>query len=213
MNNSLSVILKVELFFFRNTILKVINPACMKKIYNRNSNPTSNSDDFQMEEMIRRMQKKSKRQVRNDNLMLGLIFIVGVIGFYYVFFLDGKIHTTTVLTEDITPNIVATQIPTKEKKQLNYDNELHIIGNHEANEPIQFVLDSYNEEVIYTLRFGNGTGRVLKGKVTDYVYPNSGVYEVRLEARYKNEKIIMYNNYVSIDDAITVAEGALEEQI
>ena len=185
----------------------------MNEVYTSKLTPTYESKQFQMEEMIDQMQKQSKKQNRNDNLMLGLIFLVGVVGFSYVFFLNGKIHPPSVLAEDITPNITATQIPTKEKKKLNLENQLNIVGNFEANEPIQFILDSYNEEVIYTLRFGNGTGRILKGKVTDYVYPNSGVFEVRLEARYKNEKIIMYNNYLSIDDAIAVAEGALQEQI
>lgn len=185
----------------------------MNKVYTSNLKPIPKSNQLQMEAMIEKMQKQSKKQNRNDKLMLGLIFVIGLVGFYYVFILNGEIQPKTVFEADDSPNIIATQIPTKEKKQINPENQLNIVGNFEANETIQFILDSYNEEVTYTLRFGNGTGRILKGKVTEYVYPNSGVFEVRLEARYKKEKIIMYNNYLSIDDAIAIAEGAYQEQI
>ena len=186
----------------------------MNEVYKTvDSNSVSELEQLPPEVQIQNMKAQYLKQKRNDRWMLLFIFAVGIFGFSYVFFFQNDIQPQKSLLMDNSPNIAATKLPTKEGKKLDQENQLTIDGVFEANEKIQFILDSYNEEVVYTLRFGNGTGEVLKGKVTEYIYPSSGVFQVTLEARYKSEELIMHNEYLSIDDAIAVAVGAFQEQI
>jgi len=186
----------------------------MNEVYNTSDmNPMSNAEQIPTDVQIQKMKTLSQKQKRNDRYMLAIIFVIGLIGFNYVFFWGDSIHPRNEFELDAAKHITASKLPTKERKQINLENELTIKGIFEANEKLQFVLDSYNDEVVYTLRFGNGNGEVLKGEVTDYAYPASGIFKVTLEARYKEEEVIMHNEYISIDDAITVVEGAFNEQI
>jgi len=186
----------------------------MNEVYKTiDSNSVSELEQIPPEIQIQKMKDQYQKQKRNDKWMLLFIFAVGIFGFSYVFFLQDDIQPKKAKLMDNPLNIAATKLPTKEGKKLNQENQLSINGIFEANEKIQFILDSYNEDVVYTLRFGNGNGQVLKGKVTEYIYPNSGVFKVTLEARYKSEELIMHNEYLSIDDAIAIADGAFQEQI
>ena len=186
----------------------------MNEVYKTSDiNPMSNAELIPTEVQIQKMKSQSQKQKRNDRNMLVVIFIIGLVGFNYVFFWGDSIHSKSEFELDAAQHIAATKLPTQEGKKINLENQLTIKGIFEANEKLQFVLDSYNDEVVYTLRFGNGNGEVLKGKVTEYVYPASGIFKVTLEARYKKEEVIMHNEYISIDDAITIVEGAFNEQI
>lgn len=186
----------------------------MNEVYNTSDiTPMSNTEQFPSEFHIQKMKTQTQKQKRNDGYMLVVILIIGLVGFSYVFFSGDGIHTKKEFELVAAQHITATKLPTQERKKINKENQLTIKGIFEANEKIQFVLDSYNDKVVYTLRFGNGTGEVLKGKVTEYVYPSSGIFKVTLEARYQKEEVIMHNEYISIDDAITVVEGAFNEQI
>ena len=186
----------------------------MNEVYNTiDSNPVSEVEQIPTEVQIQKMKAQYQKRTRNEKYMNFFILAVGIFGFTYVFFLQDDFHSKDSLLMDEALNITATKLPTKEGKKLTDKNQMSINGIFEANEKIRFTLDSYNDEVVYTLRYGNGYGQVLKGEVTEYVYPNAGIFKVTLEARYKSEKVIMHNEYISIDDAITVADGAFLEQI
>ena len=86
--------------------------------------------------------------------------------------------------------------------------QLHIKGNMEAQEAIQFTIDSFDKNASYTLHLGNGAVKKVKQKTARYVYPQSGRYIVKLEVSFEGKTRQLAKETIHIMEAIAVAPTA-----
>ena len=61
------------------------------------------------------------------------------------------------------------------------------------------------------IHFGNGDSVEMSEKITSYVYPRAGKFEVKVMAKFQQESKEIFSDQIRIDDAIVVNIEAFAE--
>lgn len=172
-------------------------------------------------EQITTFKSDSLRHRRENEILNGFVIVIGVVGFLAAFMLPRDlIYNRSSLENSFSNNsnqLVSSSLPSiarKESDVIKMDEHFHIEGFMEAGELLKFEFESFqpHSEVIYTLDFGNGVSKVIKGNITLYQYPSAGNYSVKLLANYEGEIKEVYKKELIIDEAIIVQSEAFIER-
>ena len=166
-------------------------------------------------------QSLNKKNYRNNLILNGFIFLIGLTGFITAFMIPPElVYNRTSLEKSFTNNpykLASSSLPLmKEKKckrTIDWENHFHINGIAEQGELMAFEFDHFSpkSEVVYTIQFGNGEEIKIEDKVTNYRYPKSGKYRVKVIANYNGEVKELYEKKITIHDAIIVNSIAFKE--
>lgn len=80
-----------------------------------------------------------------------------------------------------------------------------IQGNQIAGLPLQFEIDSFNDNAKYLLDFGNGVHKEIKEKKLTFTYPQAGTYTVELKVWYKGSVKTIYMERLTIERSMKLA--------
>ena len=193
----------------------------MSKNYNLKQETNLNSD--QTIEQLSELKMTRKHNRRNNEILNGFVFMIGIVGFVVVFMLPRDcVYSNANLEKSFSnssplasSSFTAIQIAKEETVvELSTENPVKITGFFEATEVLEFELESYqpNSEVVYTIHFGNGNSKEISDKITFYKYPKAGNFVVNVTAKYQKDTKQIFTENLSIDEAIIVNSEAFVER-
>jgi len=161
----------------------------------------------------------NERDHRKNQILNGFVLIIGVVGFLATFSLPRDlVYNRSTLENSFSNSTIASNSLPQVKSQknaisLNVDEHFQIDGFYEAGEMLTFKLESFqtNNDVSYTIHFGNGDQKIIEGQMTHYQYSDSGNYQVKVLAKYKGEEKEIYKEKLFIDEAIIINSEAFIE--
>ena len=192
----------------------------MSKNYNFQQEIILNSN--QTIEQLSELQMTHKHNRRNNEILNGFVFVIGIVGFVVVFMLprdgvfnNGNLENSFSNSSPLASSSLVLSQNNEEVAALEVINEnpINISGFYEAGEFLEFELKTYkpDSKVMYMIHFGNGDSKEISDKVTAYMYPRAGNFEVKVTAIYQKDTKQIFSKRVSIDDAIVVNLEAFEE--
>lgn len=171
----------------------------------KNINKHREVNTHELERLSKELERKEKRQNRENYLTL-VIIAIGLIGFIYVFQSSGSESGTTL---NIPPHFTKQndKVKNNRTKKINTSTTttnqqmLVIKGHKEAEEWLNFIIDSYDEKADYKIDYGNGIIKSINDKSSFYRYPKSGHYDVKLIVSYEGKERTCKKN-IFIDKAV-----------
>lgn len=162
---------------------------------------------------------------RRKDKYIALIFILlGICGLFYVVNsrqkdadqeLKNPIYITTPPTSSVEEMPKESQQANRNKKQNQSSKKkkplakhLRIEGFMEANDPITFIIERFNKNATYVLRFSNGKEIEFQQKEIQYTFKNPGDYRVSLDVIYQDKRELIARRKFEIMQAIAVAPTA-----
>jgi len=175
-----------------------------------NTHKHRDTNTSELERYILELEEK-ERKSRRDTGLLALLIVVGLIGLTYVLRNPQKATGNDVITfgETIKEDIPVNQPPTV-KKPIIKPLVLHINGEKEVKEVLQFVIEGFDERVNYTIDYGDGA--IVKAqKKNTHSYLLSGKFTVKLYSNFNGKSKILHNQQILINSAIEVGQDALRD--
>jgi hypothetical protein len=168
------------------------------------------------------LQMTYKHNRRRNEILNGFVFMIGIAGFIVVFMLprdgvfnNGKLEKSFSNSSQFASSSLALTQNTEdvEPVDLMVENPISISGYYEAGEILKFELNTYKSDskVGYVIHFGNGDSVEMSEKITSYVYPRAGKFEVKVMAKFQQESKEIFSDQIRIDDAIVVNIEAFAE--
>ncbi|MFK8105084.1 MAG: PKD domain-containing protein [Saprospiraceae bacterium] len=184
---------------------------------------------YELERYIAEL-KADQRSKSREKFFQFLLILIGIFGFLYVInsAITGpsskiKSNKTSVLTSNRydsppTPQNGSLVVYTADKSNAEHQHTIirtryqhvSIDGAREANEPLQFTIERYNDQADYVLNLGNGLVKKVASKTFSYSYPTAGDYYVKLDVNFKNQSATIFEDRISIAKAIEVPAGVME---
>ena len=147
------------------------------------------------------------RSFWNTDLLLAIFLaVIGSAGLYQLFGTEScKKQIVNHKIEDHTKIAKKPTTPTPSPKILG---ELQISGYPEVGERLTFRFPDIQQQVQYELDFGDGAVKKFKNPYLRHTYRKSGTYEVKLWGSYNQQRKLIAEELVAIDEEIEVAPNA-----
>ncbi len=160
---------------------------------------------------------------RKDKYIAFLFVLIGIVGLYYItssrqkqvnpVLKDPIYNTQSTSSVEQTPKKSQQQSDNKRPKQARKSKQklakhLSIDGFMEANEPVIFTIERFNENATYVLRFNNGKQTTFNQKEIQYTFTNPGHYKASLDVIYKGKTETIAREKFEIMEAIAIAPTA-----
>lgn len=135
-----------------------------------------------------------------ENILLIALVIFGIAGAYFMLSdknavgSDEKQPPIAVVSDYSSYAAPTSTIADKKQKQ-----HLNIAGNLASGQPLQFEIESFNENAEYILELGNGNTKVLKEKEFYFTYQTPGNYKVKLSVKYNGKTRVLFAESIFID--------------
>ena len=130
-----------------------------------------------------------------DTLIVFFVACIGIFGSIYVF---GNMSTDTGFEEKEELSAQLSSIDFKSmpvllntSEQIKNYAHIQVKGRQAAGQFLQFLVPAYNTQGVYTIDFGNGDIRILDDNEFVYSYMKPGIYTIKLEVDYKNQKALI----------------------
>jgi len=148
------------------------------------------------------------------------IVIFGVIGSIIILesmtFKKNRIGVSSIYNDPIYDNrsdatkaipLLTASEPMEKEKIIG--RQLHVRGPLEANTPVLFQVENYNQNAEYLLEFGDGIRRILNQRTDSHIYEVPGNYNVKLYITYEGNRIELSSQNINIMEPITVSTNAV----
>ena len=144
-----------------------------------------------------------------DKYIAMILVLIGVAGLYLIINANKnpkptswEPDETSITSPAISNHALKTTTDQIPKKQLK------LKGILEAEEPITFIIDSYDDKGAYFLDLGNGVVKEPKEKSIRYTYRHPGEYVIKLRVSFEGKTKLIHREAISILDAIEVSDLA-----
>jgi FlaG/FlaF family flagellin (archaellin) len=161
----------------------------------------------------------SPRSSETEKIIVILLIALGVAGVFYTFnvgFKSSLSKATSQITRNVSSPVAAASFVAIPQHEYNSgkiikETQVQIVGEKEANQSIQFTIDSYDEKAKYDLIMGDGNVLHPKNKTVDYTYENPGSYHIQLKVNYNGKSERIFSEDIQILESIVVAPSAHQE--
>ncbi len=173
--------------------------------------------DKQLEANVSLYEKNGESTPKQiENYLLTLLVIIGLVGALYLFstaFKNPGRHSGSGLTTHVPDSPKEKAVPaTAKQPAVPAEPQLIITGPKDAEELLFFTITQFDERKQYELHLGNGMTIYPNDKVTRYRFPASGTYNIKLMVKDQEVVSTVHREKLRIQDAITVAPGAMQER-
>lgn len=137
-----------------------------------------------------------------DTLIVVFVACIGIFGSIYVFGNlnneSGEVEKEELSAQLSTIDFKSMPVSLKNDGHLRHYSHIQVKGKQAAGQFLQFLVPAYNEKGIYTIDFGNGDIRILDDNEFVYSYMKPGIYKIKLEVDYKNQKALIEEKAIEI---------------
>ena len=160
----------------------------------------------------------SPRSKKTEQFFVILLIIVGISGALYTFNFgfQSSLSKANRITKNLSSpafqvntNSVVLHKNTPEKRTAQ--TQVLIVGEKEANQKIEFTIESFDNKARYDLNMGNGVILHPTESSIVYKYPKPGNYQVELEVSYNGKSERIFTEDIEILESIAVAPKAHQE--
>lgn len=186
-----------------------------------NKNYKFNSEQSEEPNQLSELKSKHQRNRRKNEVLNCFVLLIGVAGLFSAYTMPpDMLYPNSALEKSFSNNHSNEEKRTFEPsnisgniEEVGVNNNFTIEGFLEANEPLNFKLESFKAEsdVVYTIYFGDGRSKVIDEKSTFHYYDQQGNYEVKVTAKYQDEVEQIFAKRVTIEEGILVNAQAFTE--
>jgi len=161
----------------------------------------------------------SPRSSETEKIIVVLLIALGIAGAFYTFNVGFK-SSLSKATSQFTRNmpiqgfnagVLVVPKQNDKSKKITKQTQVHIVGEKEAHQDIEFTIDSYDEKADYDLIMGDGKVLHPSNKTVVYTYTNPGSYHIELKVNYNGKSEKIFAEDIRIMESIAVAPSAHQE--